>query len=593
MLDPFSHPLNIDYLLRKKKSIRKDLLSHRQAEEKRIAILGGSTTSEVKDMLEIFLLNSGIKPEFYESAYNHYYEDAIFHNDELDKFKPDLIYIHTSAVNISDFPRFEDSADAIDSLLTSQIEKFKTIWDRIETGHSCPVIQNNFEQPYCRGLGNYDGYALHGRSRFISELNIRFGEEARLRANLHLNDINYLSAWVGLQRWYDKTQWYSYKYAMSISAIPFLADSVVSIINAIFGKTKKCLVLDLDNTLWGGVIGDDGLEGIQIGNETAQSEAYTEFQKYVKTLKSRGVILAACSKNDEESARQGFSHPDSILSVDDFSVFKANWSPKHQNILSISKSLNIGMDSLVFVDDNPAERDIVRNNEPQVTVPEMGNSVADYIGILDRSGLFEVISLSTEDARRSAFYSDNQTRESFRTRFESYDSYLRSLEMKADINKITPLYLDRVTQLTNKTNQFNVTTRRYTVLEMEKVARDDGCLTLYGRLHDKFGDNGLVSVMAGTIRGEVLDIDLWLMSCRVLKRGMELAMFDQFVLLAQEKRVKVIYGYYYPTSKNKIVSQLFSEIGFDQVSGSEGKNTVWKLDISLGWINKNSVIEVN
>ena len=259
MVTRIVYPIEPHYLLRKKRGIRSHLLLNSDLLVKRIAILGGSTTAEVKDMLELFLLNDGIKPLFYESHYNRYYEDLIFPNPALEEFAPDIIYIHTTSANLRKYPSFTESNVDIEALITSEISRFQSMWNSVSERFACPVIQNNFELPHYRGLGNLDSYDIHGRSRFIAELNIRFAEQARQRPGLYLNDINYLSAWFGLERWYDKLFWYSYKYAMNYEAIPFLADSVASIIKAIYGKTKKCLVLDLDNTIWGGIIGDDGL----------------------------------------------------------------------------------------------------------------------------------------------------------------------------------------------------------------------------------------------------------------------------------------------------------------------------------------------
>lgn len=587
-----NYPFDAHYLLRKKKSIRRELLKKFDLLDKRIAILGGSTTAEVKDMLELFLLQDGIRPVFYESEYNKYYEDLMFNNSTLEAFAPDVIYIHTSCVNITRFPSVTESDMDVETLIDAEMDRYQAIWDQISKRYNCPIIQNNFDLPHYRGLGNLDCYDIHGRTRFTTEMNYRFAEQARKRQNLYLNDINYLSAWFGLERWHDKLFWYAYKYAMNIEAIPFLADSVASIIKAIYGKSKKCLVLDLDNTLWGGIIGDDGLNGIQIGKETPEAEAYTEFQQFVRDLKERGVILTVCSKNDILNAQEGFSHPDSILKLSDFSSFQANWNPKHENIRTISETLNIGIDSLVFVDDNPAEREIVRSQEPDVAVPELGKNVAKYIDIIDKTGYFETISLSPDDLKRSSFYADNSVRQGLQSTFADYDDFLRSLEMQAEINKFTPIYLERITQLINKTNQFNVTTRRYTMSEIKQISVNPNYITLYGRLLDKFGDNGLISILIGEIRNSEIHIDLWLMSCRVLKRGMEEAMFDRLTDIAKEQRISTIFGYYFPTAKNGMVSGLFEQMGFSNISRVDSGNTVWRFDIPVNLSKKNSIIKV-
>lgn len=592
MTDDIRYPLDPHHLLRKKRSIRRSLLARPGLQEKRVAILGGSTTAEVKDMLELFLLDAGIRPVFYESEYNKFYEDVMFDNPALRALRPDIVYIHTSGVNVTRYPSPGDPPESVDTLLAAEVARFTALWDRIGSEYGCPVIQNNFELPHYRLLGNLDASDARGRTSFVNELNHRFAEEARRRPHLYLNDIHYLAAWFGLERWYDKTCWYSYKYAMSLEAIPMLADSVATIIKAICGRSKKCLVLDLDNTLWGGVIGDDGLDGIRIGKETPEAEAFTEFQGYVKGLKERGVLLAVCSKNDDRNAREGFTHPDSVLSISDFAEFRANWDPKHENVLAIARALNIGVDSLVFVDDNPAEREIVRAQAPEVAVPELSGSVARYIDVLDKTGYFETVSLSADDLQRSAFYSGNAAREDSASRFATYDDFLRSLEMTAEIRPFTPVYLDRITQLTNKTNQFNVTTRRYTSAEIETVANDSRYVTLYGRLRDKFGDNGLVSVVVGQVRGEELHIDLWLMSCRVLKRGMEAAMLDQLIAAARARGVTSVVGYYRPTAKNGMVREMFADLGFAPLTASEDGETTWRLEVSTSYVNRNLFIEV-
>ena len=364
---------------------------------------------------------------------------------------------------------------------------------------------------------------------------------------------------------------------MNLHAIPHIAYSCVSIIKAIYGAAKKCLVVDLDNTLWGGVIGDDGLSGIRIGNESAEAESYTEFQQYIKNLKNRGVILAVCSKNDEVNAKEGLSHPANILSLEDFSAFKANWNPKPENLRAIAKALNIGVDSLVFVDDNPVERDVVSRMEPDVAVVPMGEEVENYLTRLDKAGLFEPISLSADDLQRNTYYADNSKRQEARGKFKDYDSYLLSLEMEAEIRDFDAIASRRITQLVNKTNQFNLTTKRYSQGEIDQVTSNDDYIAIYGRLRDKFGDNGIVSVVIGRIDGRELHLDCWVMSCRVLKRGLENALFDCLVEKARARRIETIFGYYLPTKKNHLVHDLYEKLGFDNLSTIRGGETNWVL----------------
>lgn len=577
MDDKLSYPLDTAYITKKKKSLKKQFATD-SLPQKNIAILGGSTTSEIKNILEVFLLQSGIVPNFYESEYNKYFEDAVFDNPELAAFNPDIIWICTSVVNITAFPSPNMDDTAITQLLESEVHKYRTIWESLQK-YNCAIIQNNFDLPRHRSLGNYDAYSAFGKTHFIHQLNLEFSKAAREIKNLYLNDIHYLSSDIGLSKWFDPSLWYSYKYALSFDAIPHLAKNTAIIINAIFGKSKKCLILDLDNTCWGGVIGDDGLENICIGKETALAEAFTALQAYAKELKERGIMLAVCSKNDPENAKSGFTHPDSILQFEDFTSFKANWNPKNLNIVDIANEINIGLDSMVFIDDNPAEREIVRQNIHMVEVPDIGSDIELFIEHIDKNGYFEPVSISKDDLKRNAFYQTEKKRQAAQNTFINYEDFLKSLEMKAEILPFSDLYLDRITQLTNKTNQFNLTTKRYTFGEIESIAKNKSYITLYGKMEDKFGDNGLISVVIANTEGQSATIDLWLMSCRVLKRDMEYAMLDFLVEECKKRNIAKIIGNYYKTAKNSMVKELFQSFGFTKTS-EQGENTVWELSIS-------------
>lgn len=375
-------------------------------------------------------------------------------------------------------------------------------------------------------------------------------------------------------------------------AIPLLAHNLSRVMGALCGKSRKCLIVDLDNTLWGGVIGDDGVENIQLGKETAVAEAFTSFQEYVKSLKERGVTLAICSKNNLSGAREGLSHPDSILDLKDFAAVKVNWDPKHLNIAAIAHELKLGLDSFVFVDDNPVERALVKAQLPEVAVPGMPDDIAFYKATLDKAAYFEPVVISPDDINRSAYYAGNARREELKAEFESYESFLLSLQMKAEIAAFKPLYIDRITQLTNKTNQFNLTTKRYTHAEIEAVSKDDQHITLYSRLTDKFGDNGLVSALIGRIREDTVDLELWLMSCRVLNRTLEHAMFDALVERCVARGVRTIRGYYYHTAKNDMVAQHYGKLGFKKSTASENGDSVWQLDLAGVSKRLNDFIEV-
>jgi FkbH-like protein len=559
--------------------LKKELLKQTNLVQTRIAILGGSTTSEVKSMLELFLLAQGIQPTFYESEYNRYAEDVLFENPDLWSFKPDIAFIHTTWRNVSEFPELLEADAEVEKRLRRETARFERIWEKIHAGLGALIIQNNFDLPRLRPLGNLEASESYGRVNFLMRLNAEFASYARTHSRFLINDILYISSQMGLSGWEDSTYWYNFHMALSPAATVAMAHNLAAIVKSVYGKTKKCLILDLDNTLWGGVIGDDGVQNLILGRDHAVGEAFVNFQRYVKDLQRRGIILAICSKNDPENAKEGFSHPDSVLRMEDFSAFKANWNPKPDNIREIAAELNIGLDSLVFVDDNPAERALVAGQIPEVAVPEVGSDVTRFAEVLEHERYFEVDKIVQDDLDRSAYYTSNAQRSAYQTDFRDYGEFLASLEMTAEIGPFVPVYLERITQLTNKTNQFNLTTRRYTGAEVEAISRDHACITLYGRLVDRFGDNGLVSVLIGRVAEETVEVDLWLMSCRVLKREMEYAMFDALVEQCLARGIRKIVGVYIPSKKNKMVAGHYADLGFTRVEGNPGDRELWRYDV--------------
>lgn len=578
------YPFDSEALLSRKRAIRKAIKKETEElnlPEKRIAVLGGSTTHGIVEMLELFLLNKGIKPAFYESEYNMYWEDVMFDAGGLSGFSPDIIFIHTSTRNIRYSPNVKMSVDEVEKALNLEYDHYVKLWEKIQNSYGCPIIQNNFEQPLYRLLGNSDVVNVHGLHNFVHRLNERFYEYARSHDNFFINDIAFLAASYGLQKWSDPFYYHMYKYIMCVPAIPEFAYNLSNIIGSIYGKNKKAFALDLDNTLWGGVVGDDGPENIEIGQETPKAQLYSEFQKYIKAHRDMGVLLTVDSKNEEENAIAGLKRPDSILAPEDFSAIRANWDPKDINLKLLAKELNIGEDAFVFVDDNPAERHIVRGQihgaaVPELTVPE------HYISEIDRGGYFEVTSLSEDDLKRNDMYKANAERGKLMESFADYGDYLKSLNMKAHIAPFEDMYMARIAQLTNKSNQFNLTTRRCSQAEIEALSMDENYITLYGSLSDRFGDNGVVSVAFGHIdedNREIFHIDLWLMSCRVLKRDMEFAMMDKLIEECNIRGIRKIFGYYYPTAKNGMVKSFYELQGFKKVS--EAKNNDMKFELNI------------
>ena len=577
-MQELAYPFDAEFINKKYRSLKKQLRADGcERVKKRVAILGGFTTSYVKQSLELFLLNYGIEPVFYESEFGKFYEDAVFSNPALDEFNPDFIYICTSNRNITAFPEPSDSKDTSERLLDAEFQRFEYSWNTLKTRFNVPVLQNNFEKPLLRLLGNNDACDFRGHCSFINSLNQRIAEAVASRDDLYLIDFDYIASDYGLREFSDPFYWYLCKSAIALNATPYVAFNVANVIKAILGKNKKGLVLDLDNTLWGGVIADDGLQGIKIGQESSEDQAYSAFQRYLKDLSETGVVLTVSSKNDEEQAFLGLNHPEGVLRPDDFAVIKANWDRKSQSIKAIANELNLLAESLVFIDDNPAERLEVQSSLAEVCAPLM-NEVAHRAEIIDRSGFFENIKLSSDDLKRNEMYKENARRKELQIQFDDYGEYLDSLQMCSVIKAFEPVYYQRIAQLCNKSNQFNLTTRRYSVQDIEKLATDDHFITFYCQLKDRFGDNGVVSLFVGEIEGDTLHIRLWLMSCRVLKRDLEKALADAVIKKAQSLGLKKIVGYYYPTAKNAMVKNFYEDLGFEKVKDTEIE-TVWYLSL--------------
>lgn len=590
--DRISYPFDNDVLLRKQKSIRRKLLAREKISyiDKKIAILGGATTADFKNILEIFLLASGIRPFFYESEYNKYYEDSVFPNALLDDFSPDIVFVFTGITNLIHCPEIADDEKTVQKKLEAEYRRYMTMWDSLATKYSSIIIQNNFDPPYFRPEGNLDAAMPQGLTRFIAGMNEKIAAYAATHDNFYLHDQARVAMEVGLGRWHNRNQYHAYKLPMNYDVIPDVAWSATRLIRAILGKTKKVLVLDLDNTLWGGVIGDDGLMGIELGHETAMGEAFLEWQRYLKHLKDRGVLLAVCSKNEATAAKEGFSHPDSILHLNDFVAFYANWEPKDANLCKIAEELNLGLDSFVFIDDNPAERALVRQSLPEVTTPDVDPAdISSYIRAIEDNGYFDTAALSADDFQRNQAYQENRARQTLEKQAVSYDDFLQSLHMEAEVGNFQDVYYDRIAQLTNKTNQFNLTTLRCTRADIERISKDENYIALYCRLKDTFGDNGLISVVIAETQNKEAHIRLWLMSCRVLKREVENLMLDALIAQAEGKGCDTVVGYYFPTVKNKMVASLYKDFGFTLREETE-KGAVWELPVA-GYERKNRFID--
>lgn len=543
----------------------------------KVALVSTSTMDHFSNALKLYLAKKGFLAQFYISEFNTVEQSILNSNSELYKFQPDILWLFSSYRDIEVSISVNDTSETIKKAVESEVRRFQNLWQVIQKNSSAYILQNNVDLPRDRLFGNFEANNPGSTTQFFRSFNCELSHS--LPPGVSIFDFDFVSSLLGKENWVDERYWYHSKHAMQFDAIGRVAFQGAQVISAIKGKSKKCLVLDLDNTLWGGVIGDDGLSGIRLG-ANAEGEAFVDFQKYILGLKERGIILAVCSKNEEENAKEPFlSHPDMILKLEDIAVFVANWDNKADNIRSIAKTLDIGLDSIVFVDDNPAERGIVRENISEVTVPDMPESPVSYIHALDREMCFETIFHSAEDTKRNEMYRSNADRKLLKSQVTNVDEYLKSLEMIAQASDFDDLHLPRITQLINKSNQFHLTTTRYSETEVKELMNNPNNICRYYKLKDRFGDNGLISVVILKKESEQFFVDTWLMSCRVLERGMERFVHNDILNLAQKTGAKKIIGSYLPTKKNKLVKEHYSKLKYTLLS-QEGESTFWELDTS-------------
>jgi FkbH-like protein len=527
--------------------------------EARIAVIGSSTTSLVVQVLRALCFRDGVNATFYEGPFGAHRQEILDRGSGLYRFAPTITVVMTHWRDLGLPPHVEDEAAVVDAA----VAEHAAAWDTLNGIAACHIVQHGFDLP---AEESHDALAARpgGRTRVIRLINLALAAQAP--PCVSVVDAEAVQAEVGRAQWQSTTQWCTAKQHPAPDAVPALAESQMAHIRAVLGLAKKVLVCDLDNTLWGGVIGEDGLTGIALGPGSPAGEAYLAVQDYLLELKRRGVLLAVCSKNNPDDARLPFTeHPDTRLRLTDFAAFFANWTDKAENLRAIAAQLNVGLDSLVFLDDNPVERAWVRSQLPDVTVVELGATPFGYVRDLDRGRYFQTVGLSDEDRGRSEMYRQGAEREALRTSYGSLDEFLAQLEMRRTTVAITPANIGRVTQLINKTNQFNLTTRRYTESQVSALAGDPAGWARAFHLADRFGDSGLIGVLL-CVPSEpgAWEIDTWLMSCRVLGRRMEHYMFDQLCDAARAAGIARIVGVYRPTAKNTQVADLFPRLGFER-----------------------------
>jgi len=529
----------------------------------RLAVLGSSTLTHLLSAIRVAGLRRGIWIDTYENDYGQYWQELSDRNSALREFRPTAVLLALDAHDLTAGVTTAMDPDAAAAALTEVTERIRTTWRLARELLRCPILHQAVLPVHLPLLGNNEHRLAGSRAAFVTRLNSRLREMAE-EEGVDILAIDDRAAHDGMRSWHDPGLWHRAKQEVSHTAAPMYGDLVGRWLAAKQGRSFKCLVLDLDNTIWGGVIGDDGMEGIELGQGSPLGEAYVAFQDYARELSRRGIILAVCSKNDEANALEPFEkHPDMVLRRGDIASFVANWSDKAANIRAIAEELNIGLDSLVFVDDNPFERNLVRQELPMVAVPEVSDDPTDYPIALSDAGYFEGLAITDEDRERTGQYQGNKARDALKESATDLPAYLRGLEMRLIREEFDRVGLQRIVQLINKSNQFNLTTRRYTDEDVIAVMSDPEAFGLQLRLLDRFGDNGVIAIVIGRLQtNKDLLIDTWLMSCRVLGRQVEPTTLNLIALEAGKLGARRLVGEYIPTRKNAMVKDHYAKLGF-------------------------------
>jgi FkbH-like protein len=521
----------------------------------KIALVGTVTLELWTPALRALCFSWGVEADIYVGQFQQYTQEILDPNSGLARFQPDLVLIAADWRSLSLPPESDDPAATV----AAKLAQFQPLWQHCRQVLGANVIQCNFEVPEIDPLGSLSTSVAGGRAGILRQVNLEL-----TRQGVSVLDIDQIAALHGKQRWHDEVIWQTAKQYPATEAIPLLARHASAMIRASLGLTSKCLVLDLDNTLWGGIIGEDGIKGIRLGGGPA-GESFVAFQKYIHALQRRGVILAVCSKNNEHDAKAPFlDHPEMVIKLDDIALFVANWQSKDENLRHIAATLNIGLDSIVFVDDNPVERNLIRSQIAEIEVIELPQDPAGYTSALHRSLCFEAWALTDDDRRRAASYQQNAKRSEHLAAAGNVEDYLAGLEMHVELRPFDEANLGRIVQLINKTNQFNLTTRRITEAECLALINRPDCYTQFMRLKDRFGDNGITGILIAIIEGDTLRIDNWLISCRVLGRRVEDAMLAAALNFAADRKCEFGLGEYIPTAKNGQVSGIFEKYGFEK-----------------------------
>ena len=528
----------------------------------KIAVLGDTATQLLTTAVKGEAVARGLALDIYEAEYNQIERQLLDPTSDLYQFDASIVIIFQSTHKLCEYHSLL-AADKQELVAEERLAFLTSICENSAFADK-KIVYFNYPEIEDTVFGSYANKVEASFSFQVRKLNYELMLLSKQYPNLFICDIAGLQNLFGRQFMFSPNVYMSTEMVLSVNALPYVASRVVDIIGAIRGQFKKCLILDLDNTVWGGVIGDDGLEGIELGHGLGIGKAFTEFQMWVKKLKQRGIIICVASKNNEETAKEPFEkHPDMVLTLDDIAVFMANWETKVDNIRAIQGILNIAFDSMVFLDDNPFERNMVRENIPGITVPELPEDPGKYLEYLYSLNLFETASYSQADKDRTKQYQVEAKRVSLAKTFTNEADFLKSLDMVSTVSGFSKFNTPRVAQLSQRSNQFNLRTIRYTEADITSMAENPDVIDLSFTLEDKFGDNGLIAVVIMKKQDdETLFVDTWFMSCRVLKRGMENFTLNTMVECAKKRGYKRIIGEYLPTPKNKMVEQHYPNLGF-------------------------------
>jgi FkbH-like protein len=545
----------------------------------RLTILGNYTTHYLSDALVATGPRHGLIIDVTEAPYDQLAQEVFNAESVLRGSKPDAILLAIDHRSLGIVENLVDAENAR-AVVARTIELLRSLVEHVRSTMAVPCILQTLPQPNESWTGSFD--ALYPGSVRCQVAAINQGiRDLCVETRSPLLDAEFLAASIGLARWHDANLWHSSKVAQSLDFVPHLAEHLAKVIAAVRGKSRKCLVLDLDNTIWGGVIGDDGMEGIKLANGSPVGEAFRAVQSYALACRQRGIVLAVCSKNEEANAREPFrAHPDMLLREDHIAVFIANWIDKASNLRAIAETLNIGIDALVFVDDNPAERARIRQMLPDVAVPELPEDPAYYAETLAAASYFEALTISEDDRLRADFYQSNAVRSAEMHKLGSIDEYLASLDMECTLLPFDEVGRARISQLINKSNQFNLTTKRYTEVQVAEIEHDPNAFHLQVRLVDRFGDNGMISVVIFKKAGPEWLCDTWLMSCRVLGRRVEEAILQTIVAQARAEGAEALVGRYIPSAKNAMVAEHFGKLGFSLTEREPDGGSLWRLALA-------------